>query len=123
MLGQYKKIILAIIVAVIVFGAYYFLNKDGTDAKTSTGVVKSAPMGKQTSESVLGNEILSVLGRVERITLDRGVFDDQVYKYLSSEYAKKKPKEIIEQVPGRENIFSPYVKDSSLSSGTVLDNN
>lgn len=106
MTPKLKKIIITLIIILILFVVYaVFIKKDPT-AESMIGGTGSVSSDAQ----VLGSQISQALVRIEQIKLDRGIFDNNIYKTLTDR------SEIIEEEPiGRSNPFAP-IGDVSVSS-------
>ncbi|HRY31273.1 MAG TPA: hypothetical protein P5328_02705 [Candidatus Paceibacterota bacterium] len=112
MLGQYKKIIIIIVVVAVIFGLYTFLKS--SIVSTESSLVISG----QQSVNILGQDIIRVLNRIKSINLDRGVFEDVVYKRLV-DYSR----EMASQPVGRDNIFLPYSTTGSPAENSEEESN
>jgi len=98
MLGQYKKIIIAIIVILVIAIAYKSLNK--SSKSISDNFERTTAVGTQTAENTLGKDLIEKLNRIKSITLDKSIFSDKVYVYLISKSSKNLSDKIEEQPVG-----------------------
>jgi hypothetical protein len=113
MLGQYKKIIIAVIVILVIMIAYKTLNNPTSPIDN---LIRTPSVGTQTAENTLGRDLVEKLNRVKGITLDRSIFSDRVYLYLVSRASNNLSDKIEEQPVGnRGDIFSPSSSDVSVS--------
>ena len=91
-----KKIIILILIlggAFVLYSAF-IKNPDSTDLLQVQNV---------SSGDVLGSDIIKAINQINSLQLDRGVFDDPIFKTLidRSEVLTPQPK-------GRENPFAPF---------------
>ena len=104
MLGQYKKIIMLVVGIAVVGGMFWvFQRSDLSNSNSSLSKIEA-----QTKESILGEELIAVINRVDKIELDRSVFSSPVYNRLTDR-SRSLPKQSL----GRENIFSPYASETT----------
>lgn len=111
MTPKLKKIILVILILTILFIVYaLFIKKD----PTNTNLVSSGVSDIQSSAEaqVIGNQIAQALLRIEKIKLDKTIFNSDIYKSLQD---RSQP--INEEPIGRSNPFAP-LGDISVNSST-----
>jgi aminopeptidase-like protein len=100
-----KQIIVAVIVIIVAFfGFKMFFAPD------TTGDVALVTEQATTLNFAEGQIILSLLGKLNQVTLDRSVFSNKVFLSLIN---FEQP--IEDQVVGRQNPFLPIGKDSPSS--------
>ena len=92
---QYKNIIIVLVVVIGLFVAYsIFFGQDDTDTLSVTNVA--------TEQTVVEQELLSLLLELRSISLDTSLFDDPRFKSL-----KDFSQELNAEPVGRPNPFSP----------------
>lgn len=116
-----QKIIIGLVIAVLLLVAYAIVSDgDGTDATASgalTSLRNAGSLGQlQETDTALANaEILRILGNIQDIDLDDGIFSNNVFRELvDSGFNIQKPLRI-----GRPNPFLPIGFDSIAGSGQV----
>ena len=97
-----KQIIIAIIIIVIVFIVFKSKFTDSTPADVSM-VAEQA----NSAQLIDGQVILSLLNKLEKVSLDESVFSNAVFVQLKSFERELKP-----QVPERKNPFLPIGAES-----------
>ncbi|PIR85198.1 hypothetical protein COU15_02210 [Candidatus Kaiserbacteria bacterium CG10_big_fil_rev_8_21_14_0_10_45_20] len=92
---QYKNVIIVFVVVIGLFVAYsIFFGEEDTDTLSVTNVA--------TEQTVVEQELLSLLLELRSITLDTSLFDDPRFKSL-----KDFSQELTSEPVGRPNPFSP----------------
>lgn len=111
MTPKLKKIILIVTIIGIAFVVYaLFIKKDPTSPDL---VSNGTPDIQGSAEAqVLGNQIAQALLKIEKIKLDKSIFESDIYKSLQD---RSQP--IIEEPIGRSNPFAP-LGDVSVNSST-----
>jgi len=96
MFGNYKTIIIAVVVLGVAFVIYAFFFK-GTPQDDL--LVSSAA---QTPTALVSNEIIGALNQIESLKLSREIFDSAIYQSL-----KDRSQDIPPEPVGKQNPFDP----------------
>ncbi len=101
MFNKYKKIIIVVVILVLIFVGYTLFLKpeDGSNAF----IKSSAPRDQQNSAQALGADINRAIREIDSLTLDKSIFEHQVFQKLvdHSEEIKQQPHQ-------RDNPFKPF---------------
>lgn len=110
MMNKYKNLI---IVVVIIIGGFFAYN-----TFLAGDLSPSASLQVTNSADILGADIIKAINQINTLKLDRGVFDDPIFKTLVD-----RSEEIMDQNSGRPNPFAPVTGvDFSVSNdGTQLN--
>lgn len=113
-----KSVIKKIIITVVIIGLIYFVysmffKKSENDALIS-GTNTFTPSRNLAETQLLGNQITQALIRIESLNLDRGVFENPIFRSLVD---RSEP--IIEEPVGRTNPFAP-LSDTSVNVDSDL---
>ena len=92
-----KQIIIAVVVIIIAFFGFQMFFGTGSSSSNSTLATDNA-----TQQFVDGQTILTLLNRLNQVTLNGAIFSDPVFNSLVS---FEQP--IPDQIPGRTNPFAP----------------
>jgi len=109
-----KKIIIGIIVLIVVFVGYAILKPDPTADVLVTNRNSSTTAVSSQQARALGAQISQALLKIDQITLDRGVFDNSIFKSLEDRSQTIDPEPI-----GRSNPFAPL---GDVSVNTAIQN-
>lgn len=109
MTPKLKKIILTIVIVGVLFIVYAIFIKSGPEPEKFISNNAARSQGAADAQ-VLGNQIAQALLKIERIKLDKSIFDDEIYKSLTD---RSQP--ILEEPIGRSNPFAP-LGDISVNS-------
>lgn len=106
MINKYKKII---IIVVIIAGAFWAYNQ-----YFNTEIPGSASLTVTSSADVLGADIIKAINQINALKLDRGVFEDPIFRTLVD-----RSEEILPQAKSRPNPFAPItITDFTVSTST-----
>lgn len=109
MIGKYKKVIIVVAIAIVLFFAYSFFF-----GKTDDGALLSRTANAPSGATVIGSEIIQALNQIDTLQLDRAIFEDPIYRSLVDRSQPIPPEPI-----GRENPFAP-INFTASSDTTVL---
>lgn len=103
-----NKIIIVIVIIIVGFIAYSYL-KGNANSDTSALVAE-----KRTAEFATAKEVLSLLNRMSKITLDDGIFSDTAFQSF-----KDTTVVLTAQPSGRNNPFAPLGADGVRAATTT----
>lgn len=99
---KYKKIIIILAVAIIIFLVYAFMSGSEPQGSESLLTSSNQQQNQSTQSRIVGNEIVAALNQIETLKLSRDIFDDPVFRSLVDR-SQPLPNEPV----GKTNPFSP----------------
>lgn len=94
MSNTFKKIIIPIVIAAVLFAGYNFFLK----GETSDDLLKVSTVS---SDDALGTEIIKAINQISTLKLDRSIFDDPIFGTLVDRSEPISPEK-----SGRDNPFA-----------------
>lgn len=106
MSNTFKKIIIPVVVAALLFAGYnFFLKGDGADSLLKVSSVSS--------DDALGTEIIKAINQISTLKLDRSIFDDPIFGTLVDRSEPISPEK-----SGRDNPFAVIGAGNSSAAST-----
>lgn len=109
---KYKKIIIAVLVFLVGFFVYNSFFKPDTELDGL--LVQNVSTSSQSEAGIAGREIIALLADIQKITLDKSIFESVVFRSLEDFSIPIEP-----EPKGRVNPFAPLDDTGTTTSGAV----
>ncbi len=110
-----KKFIIPIVIVLVLGFFYVYYTQTETQGETGSLVSQNAVAGNSRATIAVGAEIISLLEKLDRITLDTALFQQPTFQSLRDFSITLRPQPV-----GRPNPFAPIGNDSSAQTNRAV---